>query len=93
MKIPAEQWVGTEDDARLALVDGHLLMHERGRTSVDIPLARIRRVEFDIGGQDAASLVVVPDTDRAEDVLSLRVGPGALGVATRLIGRLAQRIG
>jgi hypothetical protein len=93
MEIPPEQLVGTEDDARLALVDGHLLMRERGRTSLDIPLARIRRVEFGIGGHDAASLVVVPATDRAEDVLFLRVGPGALGVAARLVGRLAQRIG
>ena len=80
------------DGAHVTLADGHLLVQRAGRTILDLPVSRIRRVEFDIEREGPATFIIVPDS-RGHDVQFLSVGPDALEAAALLVGRLGQRLG
>ena len=103
MVLPVETAAGGADDghglsfdadggAHVTLADGHLLIQRGGRTILNVPVSRIRRVEFDIERQGPATFIIVPDS-RGHDVQFLSVEADALEAAALLVGRLGQRLG
>lgn len=49
-------------DGRLVLTDHRVLVSENGRITLDVPIANLRLVEFDVERQRPARVIVVPES-------------------------------
>ncbi len=67
--------VAETDEALIALTDRRVVVTEDGRTALDVPVGRIRRVELDIERDRPTSLILVPAEPRwAPQVLTIPDG-------------------
>jgi hypothetical protein len=78
--------------AHVTLAECHLVVQRGGRTILNVPVNRIRRVEFDVERQGPATFIIVPDS-RGHDVQFLSVESDALETAGLLVGRLGLQLG
>ncbi len=78
-------------DGRLVLTDKRVFISEYGRVTLDVPIHRLRLVEFDLETQRPASVIIVPEDPRdAPGQLAIR--PQQYDEVASVLAQLGPRI-
>ncbi|HVB26719.1 MAG TPA: hypothetical protein VNE21_02265 [Mycobacteriales bacterium] len=75
----------------IAVTDHRLLVAERTRLALDIPLGEVRRIEFDIERTRPATLVIVPEHP-AQEPQVLAIPLAELSRAVAALSFIGERI-
>lgn len=78
-------------DAHLLLTDRRLVVASGERIQLDVPLPRLRRIQFDIERRRPATLVIVPE-DASHEPQVLSVPPSGYKEITAALAEIGHRI-
>jgi hypothetical protein len=80
-----------DDDQELVVADSRLSVTTDGKTLLDLPIAELRRIQFDIERGRPATLVVVPDRANHEPRV-VAVPPEQFGTVGELLALVGRRL-
>jgi hypothetical protein len=78
-------------DGRLVLTDKRVFISEYGRVTLDVPIHRLRLVEFDLETQRPASVIIVPEDPR-DAPRQLAIRPQQYDEIASVLAQLGPRI-
>lgn len=78
-------------DGRLVLTDRRVFVAENGRITLDVPIDRLRLVEFDLETRRPASVIIVPEDPR-DPPRQLAIEPQQYDEVAAVLAQLGPRI-
>ena len=78
-------------DGRLVLTDRRVLVTENGVITLDVPIANLRLVEFDLESQRPATVIIVPEHPR-DPPRQLAIEPQQYDELASVLAQLGPRI-
>ena len=78
-------------EGRLVLTDRRVFVAENGRITLDVPIDRLRLVEFDLETRRPATVIIVPEDPR-DPPRQLAIEPQQYDEVASLLAQLGPRI-